>query len=548
MTNNDFPPDCHSLMNETVAPKPVSAQSLLAGYRSQGGGFDECFDTSGTVRPHWTTFLREIDALGRPELLRRWEQARRQIANDGITFNPYDADGDVSRPWSFDAVPILLHQTEWERIGAALQQRARLLDLILQDLYGPQRLLRDRIVPPDLLFGNRGFFPAYQGLTPANRRHLFLYAADLARAPDGRWWVTGDRTRAPFGLGYVLENRIVTARMLPAVIRRCQVQRLASFFIALKECLRDQAPRARENPRIVLWSKGPQSRSYFEDAYLARYLGYSLVEGGDLAVRGNRVMLKTLGGLLPVEVILRRLDDDECDTVELNSASSGGVSGLLEVMRSRAVAVANPPGSGLVEAPLLQAFLPSICRHLLSEELRMPSIATWWCGHSKSKKYVLENLDDLMIRRAYRVEHESPIHPATLSSKARADLIAKIKSQPDRYVGQETVTRSTTPVMTESGPAAWHVALRSFLVCQDDNSTMLPGALARVSPDAAVLDLTMTTWRTQPGRLDHFRHGDSTREPVAGTGQAGRTKSLRIRSAKSCRRQSVLARALCRTG
>jgi uncharacterized circularly permuted ATP-grasp superfamily protein/uncharacterized alpha-E superfamily protein len=480
-------------MNDTLTPVPGPAPSLLAGYQPRGGVFDECFDANCSARPHWRPFLAELESLGRPELLRRWEQARRQIANDGITFNPYDTAGEVSRPWSFDALPILLHETEWEGVSAALQQRAHLLDLILQDLFGPQQLLRERVLPPDVLFGNPGFYPAYHGLTPPNRRHLFLYAADLARAPDGQWWVAGDRTRAPFGLGYVLENRIVTSRMLPAVMRNCQVQRLASFFIALKECLRDLAPRARENPRIVLWSKGPQSRSYFEDAYLARYLGYTLVEGGDLAVRGNRVMLKTLGGLLPVEVILRRLDDDDCDSVELNPDSSSGVAGLLEVMRAGEVAVANPPGSRLVEAPLLQAFLPGACRFLLGEDLGLPSVATWWCGQPESRKYVLEHLDDLMIRRAFRVEQELPIYPARLSAKERAQLIANIEAQPARFVGQETVVRSTTPVLADAGPTPWHIALRSFMVCRDDGCTMLPGALARVSPDAAVLDLTMTT-------------------------------------------------------
>ncbi len=477
-------------MNQLVAPVPGPA--LLADYRLRSGAFDECLGVDGRARSHWTRFLDELTALGRPELLRRWEQARRQIATDGITFNPYDTSGAVSRPWSFDAVPILLPEREWKHVTAALQQRARLLDLILQDLFGPQRLLRERVLPPDLLFGSPNYFPAYHGLTPATRRHLLLYSADLARAPDGRWWVTGDRTRAPFGLGYVLENRIVTSRMLPSVMRNCQVQRLAPFFMALKEGLRDLAPRARENPRILLWSKGPQSRSYFEDAYLARYLGYTLVEGGDLAVRGNRVMLKTLGGLLPVEVILRRLDDDDCDSVELDPTSTSGVSGILEIMRSGEVAVANPPGSRLVEAPLLQAFLPGACRHLLCEDLLMPSIATWWCGQEESRSYVLAHLDNLMIQRAFRAHHESPIHPARLSATERAQLIADIKAQPAHFVGQETVVRSTTPVMTESGLAPWHIALRTFLVQQNEDASILPGALARVSSDALVLDSAMT--------------------------------------------------------
>ena len=479
-------------MNDAASPHSGASSSILAGYRPTGGAFDEFCDADGQPRPHWQQFLTQLDAIGRRELLRRWEQAKRQVANDGVTFNPHDVDGGVSRPWAFGAVPLLLHETEWSNVTAALEQRAQLLDLILRDLFGPQRLLKDRILPPDGLFGHPGFYPAYCGLTQADQPHILLYAADLARAPDGSWWVMRDRTRAPSGLGYTLENRLITSRMLPAAFRKCRVHRLAPFFIELKEQLRELATRARENPRILLWSKGPESRSYFEDAYLARYLGYTLVMGGDLAVRSGRVVLKTLGGLLPVEVLFRRLDDDDCDSVELAPESTEGVSGLLETIRSGDVAVANPLGSRLVESPLLQAFLPSVCRHLLGEELKISSIATWWCGQPDARQYVIDHLDQVVIRPAFGSAEDRPIHPARLSAKERADLNAAIQNRPQDYVGQETVVRSTTPVMTDTGPSPWHVALRSFLVARDNGFSALPGALARVSPDAQALDFIMT--------------------------------------------------------
>ncbi|REJ87043.1 MAG: hypothetical protein DWQ34_25875 [Planctomycetota bacterium] len=479
-------------MNDIVSSADDDPSSVLSSYRPTDAVFDEFCDADGAPRPHWAKFLGQLDAIGRDEFLRRWEQAKRQIASDGVTFNPHDADGGGSRPWAYDAIPILLHESEWTEVTSALEQRAHLLELILGDLFGPQRLLKDRILPPDLLFGHPGFYPAYCGLTPPGQKHLTLYAADLARAPDGKWWVMGDRTRAPSGLGYALENRVVTSRVLPAAFRRCQVQRLAPFFIAMKEQLRELAMRARDNPRILLWSKGSESRSYFEDAYLARYLGYTLVEGGDLAVRNGRVMLKTLGGLLPVEVLLRRMNDDDCDSVELNPASTAGVSGLLEIVRSGAVAIANPLGSRLVESPILQAFLPGVCRHLLGEELKMSSIATWWCGQPEARQYVFDHLDQIVIRPAFRTADDPPIHPTRLSAAERDELIAAINSRPEQYVGQETVMRSTTPVMTDDGPAPWHVALRSFLVSRDYGYTALPGALARVAPDAHDLDFVMT--------------------------------------------------------
>src|SRR6266851_2236951 len=286
----------------------------------------------------------------------------------------------MDRPWQFDMVPLLIAPAEWTQLEAALVQRTRLLNLILADLYGPQTLLGAGLLPPSLVFSNPAFLRPCHGIRVPQGIHLHLHAVDLARSPDGQWSVLADRTQAPSGAGYALENRIVLLRSLPETFRDCQVHRLASFFRAQRDTLMALAPQPHDQPRVVLLTPGPYNETYFEHAYLARYLGLTLVEGGDLTVRDRRVFLKLLGGLQPVDVILRRQDDDYCDPLELRRDSFLGVPGLVQAVRAGNVAVANPLGSGLVETPALMAFLPKLCRQLLGEPLKMPSVPSWWCG------------------------------------------------------------------------------------------------------------------------------------------------------------------------
>ncbi|MCA9050197.1 MAG: circularly permuted type 2 ATP-grasp protein [Planctomycetaceae bacterium] len=467
-------------------------RSMFHGYRPLEGVFDEAFTADGTPRPGWTELISQLDDMGLDELTQRRLQAGNQISRDGVIFNPHDAEGVRSRPWLLDAVPLMLTEAEWTSLSEQLAQRARLMEALLKDLFGPQSLLKDRVIPPDIVFGHPAWYPGYMNLHPETHRYLGYYVTDLARAPDGVWWVTGDRCKSPFGLGYILENRIVTSRMLSQIFRRMPVRRLAPFYAALKEQLRRMAPRFRDNPRIVLWTKGPASRSYFEDSYLARYLGYTLGEGGDLTIRNGSVQLKTLGGLLPVEVLLRRVDDDDCDPVELRPGTAHGISGLLEAIRERQVAVTNSVGTRLLESPAFLPFLPSICRYLLSEELQMPSVATWWCGQPEALDYVLKHLDGLSIRPAFRMVDEMPYHAGTLSAAEKADLVAKIRMRPQNFVAQESVRRSTVPVLVDDQVVPWFLALRTFLVSTESGYKALPGALARVSPNSENLNFTMT--------------------------------------------------------
>ncbi len=466
---------------------------LLQRYQPAAGGYDEAAVAQGQLRPAWQPLFKALGELSVGEVSRRLAGAQRQLELDGVAFNPHDSDGGVSRPWSIDSIPLVIPQTDWEKIAAGLEQRARVADLILLDLLGPQTLLHERVLPPEVLFANPQYSPAYHCLVPRPRKHLQFYAADLARSPEGKWWVTADRCRNPFGLGYILENRLITSRMLPKAFGVCNVTRLAPFFITLQNTVHEFADRYRDNPRIAIWTKGPQSRSYFEDAFLARYLGFTLVEGEDLAVRGNRVMLKTLGGLLPVEVLLRRIEDHHCDPAELTSNATYGVSGLMEVIRSGNVTVCNSIGSSLIESPMLQAFLPVVCKHLLGEELSLPSVATWWCGQPKALKYVLGHLDELIIRRAYRGDDEPPYYPQSMSEEEKAELAAQIRAKPEMFVGQEQVRRSTAPVWQQQQLTPWSLALRAFLVAKDEGYVTLPGGLARVSSDPEVLSHNMTS-------------------------------------------------------
>ena len=264
------------------------------------------------MREPWPRFVGGIERLGSAGLDQRREQARRLLRENGVTYNVFGAPQGPDRPWELDPLPLVISNEEWNRLSKALAQRVTVLNAILADLYGPQQLLSRGVLPPELVFAHPGFLVPCHNLKVAGGVHLHLYAGHIVRGPDGRWVVVADRTQGPSGAGYAVENRVIMSRILPQDFHALYVERLASFFIALRETLVSIAPRNRDNPRVVLLSPGTRSATYFEDGYLSRYLGYSLAEGGDLTVRGSQVFLKTLGGLLPVDVILRRVPDEEC--------------------------------------------------------------------------------------------------------------------------------------------------------------------------------------------------------------------------------------------
>jgi uncharacterized circularly permuted ATP-grasp superfamily protein/uncharacterized alpha-E superfamily protein len=496
-------------MEQQQATQPLE-QDLAAvwRYRPNPTFYDE-FLAADVIRPQWRSLADSVLAIGPAGVASRWQEGRRLIHEHGITYNVYGDPESTDRPWPLDPVPMVLDHHEWAAIEAAVRQRATVLNGILADLYGPQRLLRDSLLPPDLIFRHPGFLRPCWGVGVPAGIHLHVYAADLARSPDGGWWVIADRTQSPSGAGYALENRLVSSRVLRDVFQAAHVRRLAAFFQSYRETLRNLLPR--ENPRIVLLTPGPYNETYFEHAFLARYLGLTLVEGGDLTVRDEHCYLKTLGGLLPVDVIVRRQDDDFCDPLELRGDSMLGVPGLVEAVRAGNVAVTNALGSGLLESAAPAAFLPGLCRHILGEELKIPTVATWWCGQEGPFAEVIKNLAHLVIKRTFPTHRDQPIFGARLSPAQREELIAKMRLAPGDYVAQEQVQLSTVPVWDEGRAQPRHMVLRVYAVASGDSYAVMPGGLTRVTSSLDSLVVSMQrgggskdTWVLADGPTPQF--------------------------------------------
>lgn len=482
----------------------------LADYASMAERFDECRLPDGALRPCWKSIANEVTSLGKSGLNDRESQIEQLIRENGSTFQIDTGEGTQTRPWQLATVPIAIAEQDWNRLATGLAQRTGVLEAILADLLGPQRLIRERVLPPELLWDNPRFLRVYHNLPVSAGHRLHLVGFDVARASDGAWWVTGDRTRAPSGLGYLLENRIVHGRIFPHLSRTANVRRLASFFGSMRRHFRTLAPRQKDNPRVALLTPGHGSYRDFEDAYLARYLGYTLVQGRDLAVRGERLHLKTLGGLLPIEVLWRHVSDRKCDPLELDPHSTEGVTGLLRCKRGGELAVVNSIGTAIAEMPALIPFLPAAAKLLLGETLQLPSVATYWCGAEKERQYVLEHLDELVLRDAFAVSDTRPVMPVRCTAEEKEALVRRIKAQPNRFVGQHRLSHSVTPVWHGERFEPWHVSLRTFVLQTKSNIEVLPGALARVSPKEDLLSnsptqgqLTQDCWIVSDKPVDH---------------------------------------------
>src|SRR5215510_1686197 len=452
--------------------------------------YDELCDSQGAMRAHWRPLIDRLRADESSDAVRRsLELTRRLIVENGVTYNVYADPQGADRPWALDPLPFVLPAAEWRAIEAGVAQRARLLNALLADLYGPQRLLAEGHVPAELPFGHPNYLWPCHDLQPADGTWLHVYAADLARAPDGRWWLLADRTQAPSGAGYALENREILEQVHPDAIPDMAVRRVRGFFGALRErMLPTDMTSDEESPLAVILTPGPYNETYFEHAYLARQLGIPLVEGSDLTVRGDTVFLKTLGGLRRVHAILRRLDDDYCDPLELRSDSALGVPGLLGALRAGRVLVANALGTGVLESAAWLGFLPAVAEQLIGERLLLPEVATWWLGEKPALDYVLANLDRLVIKPAYPNQRFEPMFGRDFRGPARTELIARLRNRPYAYVAQEHVRLSRAPVWKSAASAELAtraLTIRVYAVVTPEGVQVMPGGLARVANEAA---------------------------------------------------------------
>ncbi len=485
---------------------------MVPNYPNPEGRFDELFAAPGQPRPRWSKLYAAIRGASGGAIGEMRAAAERQIRDSGVTYNVYADPKGHDRPWELDVLPLIIDAQEWAHIEAGIAQRAKLLNAILADIYGPQELMRDGLVPPALVHAHRGFLrPAHRAAVPGGV-HLHVYGADLARSPDGRWWVLADRTQAVSGAGYALENRLIVSRTFPQLYRDLRIQHLARFFATMRDSLLHFAPKGDGAPLVVLLTPGPWNETYFEHTLLSRYLGFPLVEGGDLTVREGRVWLKTIGGLKRVHAILRRQDDTYCDPLELRGDSALGIAGLTDCARRGTVLVANALGSGVLESGALLGFLPGIVQHLLGEDLLLPSVGTWWCGEPAALEDALERIDRLVFKPADPAAPFDVIFGEGLDERGVASLRARLEADPGAFVAQELVHVSQAPVLSRDDERRMEprcVGLRVFATATPAGYSVMPGGLTRVASSASARVVSMQrgggskdTWVMSPGQVD----------------------------------------------
>lgn len=450
--------------------------SIFESY-SKNSSYDEMFDEDFNVRSHWEILKKNIESIGLKQLAGKQKEIDWRLEDNGVTYNVYNDPGGLNRPWKLDPIPLIIEEEQWKMIEKGLLQRAKLFNLLLKDIYGEQKIIKSGIIPMEVIFGHGGYMRGMHGLETS----LSVYAADMARGPDGKLWVVNDRTQSPSGLGYAIENRLTMNGAMQELFEGISVQRLYDFFENFK-ALFNTGDR-NYDPLNVLLSPGPHNETYFEQAYLSSYLGLTLVQGQDLLAKNGELWLKSLKGLQRVDTILRRVDETYCDPLELRPDSWLGVAGMMQAIRSGGVRVVNPLGSGVLENLGLNPFMQQLAHYFIDEELILPQIATWWCGQSEEREWVLENIERLIIKTIDRSETTSTYIGKKLSSKEIGQLRKTIIKQPYRFVGQEEIEFATCPTFVDNAIKPRKAVIRAFTVSKGDTISVMPGALVRVASD-----------------------------------------------------------------
>ena len=479
----------------TPAKETLSATNpLLRDYALQSGVADELLDPNGVMRPVWGPFIKQLSQLSQPEITAYFARGDQYLRDAGVFFRQYSTDPHQERDWPLSHIPVILHEREWAEICEGLTQRAELLERVVADLYGDATLVRDGHLPAELVAQNPEWHRPLVGLTPASGHHLHFLAFEIGRSPDGSWLVLGDRTQAPSGAGFALENRMATVRVFPEPFPQSRVQRLAGFFRAFRDAM-DDLP-STEGGRTAILTPGPGNDTYFEHTYIARYLGLTLLEGADLLVQDGTVQMRTVSGPKPVSVLWRRLDASYADPLELDETSHLGTPGLVDAVRHSNVNLVNSLGSGILETRALMAFLPQIADVVLGEHLKIPNLATWWCGQAAERDYVKANAEDLFVGEAFSRalpfdigRTDGPRHDPALQTPEA--LSTWIDTGAGQLVGQEAVTLSTTPVWDGDRHVPRPMSIRVFAARTAEGWVFLPGGYARIGRGGDATALSM---------------------------------------------------------
>ncbi len=485
--------------------KATKSASLLTGYRPLPDVPDEVVDASGQVRPVWDAFLRHVASIPADELSHRFAKGDQYLRDQGVFLRQYGAEGSTERAWPLSHVPVLIEQADWDELTVGLIQRANLLESVMADLYGPGRLVAGGHLPASLVAGNPEWLRPMVGITPRSGHHLHFVAFEIGRGPDGRWWVLGDRTQAPSGAGFALENRVATARVFADFYASAHVHRLAGFFRSFRDSL--IGLQGEPDSRVAILTPGLLTDTYWEHAYIARYLGFMLLQGEDLTVENGQLMVRSVSGLRPVSVLWRRLDAGYADPLELDSASRLGTPGMVSALRQGSVTLVNALGSGVLETRAFLAFLPRIARELLGEPLLLPNIATWWCGQATERAHVTAHPERMVISPALSMGQ--PFEDAHITTRRGTDLADWLTTDGAGLVAQEAVTLSTTPAHIDGALVPRPMSLRVFLLRTPDGWQIMPGGFARIglTPDPAAVAMqrggrAADVWVVSPRPVD----------------------------------------------
>ncbi len=469
------------------SPNPITTAAVpppRGPYVPAVGSYDEMMFPDGSVRPHWAAFGRFLEQCSPSDLRSRADTVQQLLYDHGVTYNVFEDALGTSRPWALDLLPFLVSSADFQTLTAGLDQRARLLEAVLQDLYGPQRLLRNNLLPAQLVYANLGFLRPICGINPPGGRFLLIYGCDLVRGKDGHWRILSDRTHSPSAHGYTLENRTILGQVFQEEFHASHVRRLTDYFDLMRTTMQGLTPQGRRGGAgILMLTPGPAHEAYFEHAFKARHLGFPLAECADLTVRDRHLWLKTLEGLKRVDVLLRHINDNESDPLELKTQTELGIPGLTEAWRTGSVALANGLGTGVVETPALHPFLPGICRALLGEELRLGGVATWWCGQPRELQRVLSSPNQWVLKPAFANTSREPIFLDQLSQADQAQMLDRLRAAPHEWVAQEMLPLSTTPTFIDGKIQPRSLVWRTLgIASQTGRFSFVPGGLARVSP------------------------------------------------------------------
>ncbi len=494
-------------------PQPAPMQDrLLQGYCPLPGVPDELVDAQGNMRPAWAGLIRHLSGLSHEEVLADISRGDQHLADTGVFFRNYADKAGATRDWPFSAIPVILPEAEWDNISAGLIQRADLLERVVADIYGENLLVAGGHLPASLIAQSPEWLRPMVGVTPRSGHFLHFVAFEIGRGPDGRWWVLADRTDAPSGAGFALENRVAARRVFPDLYRDANVHRLAGFFRTFRNAM--EGLRGEATSRIGILTPGALTDTYYEQAYIARYLGMALLEGEDLVVEGGALRVRTVEGLAPVDVLWRRMDSIWADPLELREDSQLGTPGLMSAVRQGQVTLVNALGVGILETQALMAFLPRIAQVLTGANLTLPNVATWWCGQKAELDHVRAHADRMMIGPALatRMPFETGA-PHAVGGQMRGatdDLHDWLATNAGMLVGQELVTLSTTPAYENGALVARPMTLRAFLARTPQGWRVMPGGFARIG---AGPDTTAVSMRAGGGVADVWIVSDRSVEP-----------------------------------